>query len=349
VRRWRPSPLVTEVVCLMAEEFAPCLLQLVADPAALTTAELLELMIPLVNTGMRIDWYAHAPGAEPSAAPTNFRVPVALRQDAVAARSAGVTSLSMSDDPKSATGLIVQEVAAVVPQSDKDTAGRDLGKAFKNVGSIARDLTDLLAGVASVPRRTSEFIARALAKFRQIPNERRRTPSPRLLLEAAQGYVQTDDADLRACFERLLETSMDSATAALVHPSFVSSLNQMSGLDARFLRLVRRGGRYQGGYEELGEALGARIGSRSLIVTTENLTRLGYITSAGPVAVKVLSDEEVWEPDLPVGAWCISFYFYKDPDYPARPRPSEVHRVMYYLTGLGTAFLSVVSDLSADY
>lgn len=53
-----------------------------------------------------------------------------------------------------------------MPQSDKEAAGRDLGKAFKNVGSIARDLTDLLAGVASVPRRTGEFMMRALAKFR---------------------------------------------------------------------------------------------------------------------------------------------------------------------------------------
>ena len=78
-------------------------------------------------------------------------VSLALRLDEAAPRSAGVTFGSMSEDPKSATGLIVQQVAAVVPQSDKETAGRDLGKALKNVGSIARDLSDLLAGVASVP------------------------------------------------------------------------------------------------------------------------------------------------------------------------------------------------------
>jgi hypothetical protein len=32
-------------------------------------------MIPLVNTGMRIDWYAHAPGVEMAAAPTASEYP----------------------------------------------------------------------------------------------------------------------------------------------------------------------------------------------------------------------------------------------------------------------------------
>jgi hypothetical protein len=233
----------------------------------------------------------------------------------------------MSEDLKTATGMIVQEVAEMVPQADKNTAGRDLGATLKNVGSIARDLTDLLAGVASIPRRTAEFMARALANFRQIPEERRRTPPPKLLLEAAQGYAQTDDDDLRECFERLVESAMDGETSSLVHPSFVSSLTQMSGLDARFMKVLTTGEIFPS-FSSLRARLGIQTGE-PLTVTLDNLEkRLRYVSQIGST-VKMTRD-----PPLGVK----EFIFVLD----GGTRGADGEGTVYMATPLGRVFLKAV-------
>jgi len=239
----------------------------------------------------------------------------------------------MSEEPKSATGLIVQQVAAIVPQSDKNSAGRDIGKALKNVGSIARDLSDLLAGVVSIPRRASEFMVRALSKFRQIPDERRRTPSPKLLLEAAQGYAHTDDNDLRTCFERLVDSAMDTKTAALVHPSFVVSLNQMSGTDARFMRLLGAGAKFIG-FAAFYEALGI-ASLASMVVTMDVLTRLGYMTKIGPASLGPAEHRDV--TPLP------GQIFVYEQEHSGRPIDNPPRSMTYFkATPVGRAFTIAV-------
>jgi len=250
----------------------------------------------------------------------------------------------MSDDPSTATGLIVKEMADVLPAADKRIAGRDFGTALKNLGSLASDLTGLLASIVSIPRRTGQFFAWTLTRFRQIPDERRRTPSPKLLLEAAQGYAEADDDELRSDFERLVESAMDSQTASGVHPSFVISLRQMSGLDARFMRLFAKGCAFRS-FAELAELVGAAVDLQSLEIAAANLERLGYIEAGRPTVVGPSSVAEIDLQAEPKGR-IVRRYFEAVPSEPmtgVKNFPERVtFRISYRLTNLGEAFLSAV-------
>jgi hypothetical protein len=67
-----PTPLATNIVGLTAEEFAPCVVQLVTEALAagaiIGDADWLNLLTTLVNAGARIDWYKSANGVAPTAA-----------------------------------------------------------------------------------------------------------------------------------------------------------------------------------------------------------------------------------------------------------------------------------------
>ena len=174
-------------------------------------------------------------------------------------------------------------------------------------------------------------MVRALAKFRQIPDERRRTPPPKLLLEAAQGYAGTDDNDLRACFEKLVQSSMDTDTASLVHPTFLTSLNQMSGLDARFMRLLRVGAKFTS-FESFYRALGDPP-EASVIVTLEVMKRLGYLERIGPASAPSFEPEKVPGPGQ-------IFVYRKEEGL--SPQEHRIYRSIFLVTPVGGSFLIAV-------
>ena len=157
----------------------------------------------------------------------------------------------MSDDPKSATALIAREVADVVPRENKQVAGRAFGAAFVNAGEALRDVTALIANVVALPRVAAGFAFRIIDKWRRVPAGRRNPIPPQLLLEASAGYAAATDDELRDSFERLVTAAMDWETASSVHPSFASSLSQMTPLDARLMRLIVQPPRAFESFEEL--------------------------------------------------------------------------------------------------
>jgi hypothetical protein len=186
----------------------------------------------------------------------------------------------VSGDPKSATALIAKEVAEAVPKHDKLAAGQAIGAAFVNAGEALRDLTALVANVVALPRVAAGFALRMIHKWRQVPHDRRNPIPPQLLLEAWAGYAAATDDELRNAFERLVTASMDRETAFRVHPSFASSLSQMTPLDARLMRLINEQPRVFDSFDEQQESLGMSIDFRHVAISASNLKRLGSWTSA---------------------------------------------------------------------
>jgi hypothetical protein len=228
----------------------------------------------------------------------------------------------MSEGPKTVTGLIAKEVSDVIPETDKRIAGRAFGDALVNVGEALQDVTSWVRVVAAVPRATVGFVGRVFRKWRAVPKGQRAPLPPKLLLGAASGYAGTADSHLRDCFERLVESAIDSRSASLVHPSFVSSLNQMSGLDARFMQLLKSGGIFQSN-EEFRQRLGAPPDT-SLIVTIDVLGRLGYVERIGPVG------------DVPDDAFGVKKFIF------IRERPGSKEGRVFIATPVGRAFLQAV-------
>jgi hypothetical protein len=247
-------------------------------------------------------------------------------------------------DPRSAGGLIVKEIADIVPEDDKQVAGRDVGAALVNAASTARDVTALLAGVAAIPRVAFGFVLRMARKWRKVPADRRNPIPPQLLLEASAGYATATDDELRAGFERLVTAAMDSETASHAHPSFASALSQMTPIDARFIRLIMERPPVFSSFAGLGERLGRGIDFVAIGVSANNLQRLGLVDAGTPTIIDdlsaVLDDPKDWtmrfgEVRVEEGDKVITG---KD----GTASGGHTLRVRYRLTELGLTFLFVV-------
>ena len=95
-------------------------------------------------------------------------------------------------------------------------------------------------GLLLVIERMEDYVGAAVERRldrRRVPAERRQPPDPQILVGAAMGLLGAGEKpELRDMFESLLATSMDSATAGFVHPSFPEIIRQLSPDEARILR-----------------------------------------------------------------------------------------------------------------
>lgn len=190
------------------------------------------------------------------------------------------------EDRKSASATIAGEALKVVPEADKQMAGRSFGGALTNLGAALEDVTLWVRLIASVPRGATTFVAKVMDRWRSIPPGRRALPSPKLLLEAAASYGAVDEDDLKARYERLLYSAVDSDTAGRVHPAFVEIIGQMTGTEARLLDYFAIGGGYFNSTDALVSTLGFAIDEHQLVVGMQNLERLGLVASGSPARVE---------------------------------------------------------------
>jgi len=71
-------------------------------------------------------------------------------------------------------------------------------------------------------------------RFKNIPEERRKTPDPEMAVPLMQALSYTaHNETLREMYLNLLANSMDSSKEKDVHPSFVGLIKQMNSLDAK--------------------------------------------------------------------------------------------------------------------
>jgi hypothetical protein len=185
------------------------------------------------------------------------------------------------DERKSASATIAGEALKVVPEADKQMAGRSFGGALTNLGAALEDVTLWVRLVASVPRGATTFVAKVIDRWRSIPSDRRALPSAKLLLEAAASYGAITDDDLKVRYERLLFSAVDSEAAPRVHPAFVEMIGQMTGAEVRLADHFPIGGYFES-YQALTVALGFSIDHHHVEIGMRNLLRLGLITEVGP-------------------------------------------------------------------
>jgi hypothetical protein len=184
--------------------------------------------------------------------------------------------VSHNEAPKTAGGMMVEEALDIVPKSSRELAGKHAGDALVNAAEAARDLTALVKGIASLPVGIGGFVARIVRRWRRLPSEKRRPLPVTMLLTAATGYADTKDADLRLAFENLLTSAIDVNRVHRVHPSFARMLVEMTGLEARMLRLMKSGGEFSS-TELLSKAVGVGIDEHASAVAMTHLERLGLL------------------------------------------------------------------------
>lgn len=148
----------------------------------------------------------------------------------------------MGDDNDSVSAAIAKEALKVLPEKDKQLAGRSFGGALANLGAAAQDVTLWIRLAAAIPRGAIQLITRTAHQWRRLPPHRRVVPAPNLLLGAATGYATTTEDELRSLFANLLATAIDNGTAPAVHPSFVDVIKQLTPDEARLLAVLKHEG-----------------------------------------------------------------------------------------------------------
>src|SRR6185295_5082359 len=98
---------------------------------------------------------------------------------------------ALAEEGKDATTTIASEALRVVPESDKQMAGLEIGGALTNLGSVLYDVTLWARILAGVPRHAIGLVLRVAQRWRETPAARRVLPTPKLLLGAAAGYSAT--------------------------------------------------------------------------------------------------------------------------------------------------------------
>jgi Abortive infection alpha len=205
-----------------------------------------------------------------------------------------VTLAVDDEDRKDASVTITSEALKVLPEADKQIAGRSLGGTLANLTAAAEDVSQWFRVIASVPREALGFVGRVFDRWRRMPPHRRSLPAPKLLLEAAAGYGAATEEDLKVRYERLLSSAIDSEAAPRVHPAFAEMIGQMTGAEARLLDFFDLGG-YFASNDAFISALGFALDKHQLAVAMQNLERLGLVTSGSPVLVEPASANT---PDL---------------------------------------------------
>ena len=133
----------------------------------------------------------------------------------------------------------IKGVAEAVPvyQDVVQPAAKEVGSALQ---TVARTLHVLLAPVSALVwgyEKISVYVSERVAeKLKDVPSERLRAPEPNIAGPALEALRYTGYLDeLREMYAKLLATSIDSATAAQAHPSFVEIIKQLSPDEARLL------------------------------------------------------------------------------------------------------------------
>jgi hypothetical protein len=180
------------------------------------------------------------------------------------------------EEPKGAGALVASEALRVLPENQKQIAGRGFGGALANIGAALEDVTLWVRVAAAIPRGAVQFLAKARAIWRRTPEDRRRPPNPELLLSAARGYASQEAEELREKYVRLLAAAVDSATAPLVHPAFANVLGQMTPVEARLFDRFRDGGHFRT-YEALSKIAGVQLDAEGIELAMANLDRLGLV------------------------------------------------------------------------
>jgi hypothetical protein len=254
------------------------------------------------------------------------------------------------DDQKSAGATVAGEALKVIPEADKQSAGRSFGGAIANLGAIAQDITQWARLITGLPRGAVGLVARLAQRWRSLPEERRVLPPPKLLIEAATRYAVEDEDELKARYERLLASAMDSETSSKVHPAFVNMLTEMTGVEARLLDHFIVGGSF-GSLETFIKALALPADPHRVLVSLRNLVRLALIavqegpplkvTAAAPVFGSTQGPEEIH-----IGE---TIYLFLDENRNIdASKPFIETSAAYRLTPLGRDFLAVVGKRDAS-
>jgi hypothetical protein len=258
-------------------------------------------------------------------------------------RTGDKVALTLSDeDKKSASATIAGEALKVVPEADKQMAGRSFGGALTNFGATLENVTLWLRVITSIPGGAVGLGARLAQRWRSLPEGRRVTPPTKLLVEAATRYAVEDEDELRARYERLLASAMDSETSSRVHPAFVTMLGEMTATEAGLLDRFAIGGYFES-FDALLSTLGFPLDEHGLEVGVRNLIRLGLVDTAGPARVEPLSadtpelKQELAQLDGGIHVEEARTVSFEDGDAAYVTRRSH-HR----LTALGRDFLAVV-------
>jgi hypothetical protein len=200
----------------------------------------------------------------------------------------------MSDDKgKGVTETIADEGKGLAVEVYRDVAK----PSAKPVGDVlGRTVNLFLAPVRAALSGAEVGITTLAAAVRNllsaVPPERLVAPPANIAGPVALHHALLGDAeearDLREMFERLLATSMDSATAPTAHPAFVSMISQLTAEEAIVLRTIDRN-EYASAFVTFDRgdrrdrilrtslALGAPIDHERLPEYISNLERLGIL------------------------------------------------------------------------
>lgn len=172
---------------------------------------------------------------------------------------------------------------------------KELGRTLGNVVRTAlRPANGVVWTIDQAFDWAAEKVVRQL-EHRKVPRKRVVRPSVLIegrILQALQVAGPSEDPQLRNMFAALLASSMDSQTAQLVHPSFVSALSQLVPDEARLFSLVshyrfmainawnrpcRFGDSFAWRYHYYEECAFDHIGEHNYLHFVESLQHLGII------------------------------------------------------------------------
>ncbi len=137
----------------------------------------------------------------------------------------------------------------LIPKSIDEAANNVLGPITKGMGKALEDIFLLCfgwLGFTADKRRIKykvgleKFAEDVCTKTKAVPTERLIEPNTQIVMNAmndARSCVEDDD--LRGLFANLIASSVDSAKASFVHPSFSGAISRMSANDARNLTLFK--------------------------------------------------------------------------------------------------------------
>ena len=246
-----------------------------------------------------------------------------------------------SEDPsRSAAQLLTEEALRVVPREARELAGQQIGGLLVDVTTTVRQATSLVRGIVAIPGAAVTLVRRA---WRRLTPDRRSLPPQPLLLIAAAGYAATDDSELRAAFESLVERAMDKESASRVHPVFARNLTEMTPLEARIMRQFWDGGVYPTA-GSFSAAIGGAADDHAITIAAEHLQQLGLLRIELPPSVTpsfgVVPGATPWrQPGVLHIARLEAVRMTKENR--AADKAILVYGT-YYLTPLGKDFISVV-------
>lgn len=146
--------------------------------------------------------------------------------------------------PKAATSIVEKPLSKALGPVAEDF-GKEIRPLGREVGELTvRTVRSLLikpvAGMVNGIEYCGEWISSRVAeRLESIPKENIVEPDVRVSWPALQAFVYTgEDATIREMFVNLLSSDMNSETKSNVHPAFVEMIKQMTGFEARVLKVI---------------------------------------------------------------------------------------------------------------